>query len=61
MQIEEPEWIELDREENVEMFAEILAGFHAERGEPQLVLIVLRNENLYGKYKNICYRYNAPS
>lgn len=26
-----------------------------------MVVIVLRNDGLYGKFKNICYKYNAPS
>jgi aubergine len=25
-------------------------------GEPQIVVIVLRNENLYARYKAVCYK-----
>jgi hypothetical protein len=61
IQVEEPEWFELDREDNIGLFSEMLERFYEQRGEPQIVLIVLRNDGLYGKYKNICYKYNAPS
>ena len=30
-------------------------------GEPQIVVIVLRNENLYAKFKAVCYRHNVIS
>ena len=61
VQVGEPEWFELDREDDTNRFSELLESFYGQRGEPQVVLIVLRNEGLYGKFKNICYRYNAPS
>jgi hypothetical protein len=61
VQLGEPEWFELDREDNVALFSEMLDSFYEQRGEPQLVLVVLRNESLYGRFKNACYKYNAPS
>lgn len=39
----------------------MLERFYEQRGEPQVVLIVLKNDSLYSKFKNICYKYNAPS
>ena len=55
MIVEEPAWFELDSESNTNMFNELLQQFIASNGEPLIVVIILKNENLYNAYKNICY------
>jgi aubergine-like protein len=59
--VEEPTWFELDREDNTDLFDEYLGTFVKTKGTPLIVMIVLRCEYLYAKYKNICYKYNVVS
>ena len=61
MQVEEPEWFELQNEQDTEGFAEMLDYFLESKGLPIIVLIVLRNQHLYNAFKNICYKRNVVS
>jgi hypothetical protein len=56
MHVEEPQWVELQREEDTSTFERELDNFIKNNSvSPRVVVIVLKNENLYGIYKNICY------
>lgn len=61
MRVEEPEWIQLGREEDTDTFARELKGFISQYGEPQIVVIILDYEKSYPAYKNICYSMNVIS
>jgi hypothetical protein len=61
MRVEDPEWMQLSREDDVEAFQRDLSSFIRDEGEPQIVLIVLDNDKLYPAYKNICYSLNVIS
>lgn len=61
MQVEEPSWFELDYENNSNMFEDMLKTYIKQMGEPTIVVIILRNENLYNVFKNICYSMNVIS
>lgn len=62
MVVEEPTWFELDREDNLNAFRDNLDQYIAHFGKsPIIVCIVLKNENLYNNYKNICYERNTVS
>lgn len=57
IKVEEPEWIGLDNFNSTEVFEEALDDTIKKlKGTPlQIVLMMLPHENLYPKYKKICY------
>lgn len=59
--IEEPEWFELDREDNIDQFSHLLKGYIQECGQPLIVVIILRAEYLYAKLKTVCYKNDCIS
>lgn len=64
MKVEQPEWIELDREENVEDLEYYLNQYMFAGGSfrhPSMVVVILFRENLYGKYKLIFDKFRMPS
>lgn len=61
MMVEEPTWFELDYEGNTNQFNELLQEYVAAKGEPMIVLIILKFEHNYNAYKNICYSQNVVS
>jgi hypothetical protein len=61
MQVDEPEWFELQREDDVNGFKRSLEDYKKKKGEPLIVVIVLRNSGLYGMFKNACYSFNVVS
>lgn len=61
MQVEAPEWIQLNREDDTDTFARELRGYIAQYGEPQMVVIILDYEKSYPAYKNTCYSMNLIS
>lgn len=59
--MEEPEWIQLSKEDDTDTFARELRGYIDQYGEPQIAVIILDYENSYPAYKNICYSMNVIS
>jgi hypothetical protein len=61
IKVSEPEWLEMEREDDVDYFNDYLVNYIKKFGEPQIVVIVLSNERIYGKYKAICYKHDIIS
>ena len=61
MEVEDPSWIELDQESDTQTFESLLDSYISHCGEPIIVVIVLKNENFYNVFKNICYSRNVVS
>lgn len=61
MNVEEPYWLELDREDNYEMLFSELCYYMTNYGAPIIVLIILRNSKHYKYIKLQCYQFNFVS
>lgn len=61
MNVEEPEWIELDNFNRTEQFERELTNYIRSKQEPSIVVIIIPLERLYKAYKNICYQHNVIS
>jgi hypothetical protein len=61
IKVEEPSWIEIDRQDDLNGCEQQLQALIDCKKKPGIVLIMLGNERLYKAYKNLCYSMNLIS